>query len=163
MSPVSNGHKSPLSNTILVNDVTLVGSDSDLSEIHDSPIIEAASPATSSTPQHQSDFGHQDLTSSEESEVDNPNGSEDAEFDMDDSPVAATAANGRNGRNDRSTSHDSRRPPKRKVGHEIDEDIMANPELYGLRRSVGLSSPRCSILLIQQLQARPVQHRTIVS
>ncbi|CAG8981346.1 hypothetical protein HYALB_00013623 [Hymenoscyphus albidus] len=60
---------------------------------------------------------------------------------MEDSP-APVVANGE--RADRSTSTDSRRPPKRKAAVE-DQHILANPELYGLRRS-----------------GRPVQHRPII-
>lgn len=93
----------------------------------------------SSSPQQQSDFGHRDITSSEESEAEDAAGSEDADFDMDDSPAPAPASSARI---DRSTSHDSRRPSKRKLGVEEDEFIKANPELYGIRRSV------CSISIL---------------
>lgn len=41
------------------------------------------------------------------------------------------------GQASRSSSQESRRSLKRKaVGTEVDEDIMNNPELYGIRRSV---------------------------
>jgi chromodomain-helicase-DNA-binding protein 1 len=40
----------------------------------------------------------------------------------------------------RASSSDSSRPAKRKAKIEEDEYIMANPELYGLRRSVWLAS-----------------------
>lgn len=90
----------------------------------------------SSSPQQQSDFGHRDITSSESSEAEAGGGSDDADFDMEDSPAPPPASSARI---DRSTSHDSRRPSKRKLGVEEDEFIKANPELYGIRRSV---SPR---------------------
>jgi hypothetical protein len=40
---------------------------------------------------------------------------------------------------------------------------LANPELYGLRRSVRVVISRYTTPLTQDIQARPVQHRTIVS
>ena len=114
------------------NDDAPYDSESDLSEIHDPPPVDA-SPSVSSTPQQQSEFGNQELESSDSSEPENQDGSDDADYEMEDSPAAAPS---RSRRIDRSTSHDSRRPPKRKLGVEDDEHIMANPELYGLRRSV---------------------------
>ena len=67
-----------------------------------------------------------------ESSPENQNASDDADFDMEDSPapVVTTVS-----RDDRSTSIESRRPQKRKLGVE-NKHILANPELYGLRRSV---------------------------
>jgi chromodomain-helicase-DNA-binding protein 1 len=114
------------------NDDAPYDSESDLSDIHDPPAADA-SPSTSSTPPQQSEFGNQELESSDSSEPENQDGSEDADYEMEDSPATAPT----NSRwIERSTSHDSRRPAKRKLGVEDDEHIMANPELYGLRRSV---------------------------
>jgi chromodomain-helicase-DNA-binding protein 1 len=56
--------------------------------------------------------------------------SNDADFDMADSPASAHS----NGDNSRAASTESRPAPKRKA---VEEDFMReNPELYGLRRSV---------------------------
>jgi chromodomain-helicase-DNA-binding protein 1 len=131
---ISNGHNTPLANSTLTNDDAPYDSESDLSEVA-IPMIEEASPATSSN--HQSEFGGQE-TDASDSSPENQNESDDADFDMEDSP-APVATNG--GRDERSTSIESRRPAKRKLGVE-DEHILANPELYGLRRSVrGISVP----------------------
>ena len=62
------------------------------------------------------------------------NASDDADFDMEDdlpSPQTDGAANGA-----ASSSQASSRAAKRKAGTGEDEYIKANPELYGLRRSV---------------------------
>jgi chromodomain-helicase-DNA-binding protein 1 len=93
-------------------------------------MIDEPSPATPSN--HQSEFGRQDTEASESDDVEVQDESDDADFDMDDSPAPAAT----NRRHERSTSSESHRPPKRKLGVEDDEHILANPELYGLRRSV---------------------------
>ena len=136
--PISNGHNTPLASSTLTNDDAPYDSESDLSEVA-IPMIEEASPATSSN--HQSEFGGQE-TDASNSSPEQQNESDDAEFDMGDSP-APVATNG--GRDERSTSVESRRPAKRKLGVE-DEHILANPELYGLRRSVrGIFAPDCEM------------------
>jgi chromodomain-helicase-DNA-binding protein 1 len=126
----TNGHLSPLANTVMTNDDTPSDSESDLSEINDPPAAEA-SPSTSSSEQHQSEFGNEDIESSGSDNAANDAASDDGDFDMDE---AVNETRGHSARIDRSSSHDSRRPSKRKVG--LEDDIMANPELYGLRRSV---------------------------
>jgi chromodomain-helicase-DNA-binding protein 1 len=131
--PHVNGHHSPLTNSVLTNDDAPYDSESDLSEVANH-IIEDPSPATS--PNHQSEFGVHDADSSDSSGPEDEDGSDDADFDMEESPVAEQT-NG--GRHERSTSSESRRPAKRKLGVEEDEYILANPELYGLRRSVRIS------------------------
>jgi chromodomain-helicase-DNA-binding protein 1 len=131
--PQVNGHLSPSLNTNITNDDAPYDSESDLSEIREPPVVDTSS-STSNSPREQSEFGHQDLESSESDGPDNDNGSDDADFDLEDSPAPAPTSSGRN---DRSASHDSRRPTKRKLGLGDDEYILANPELYGLRRSVG--------------------------
>jgi chromodomain-helicase-DNA-binding protein 1 len=130
--PLSNGQNTPPEHSALTNDDAPYDSESDLSEVA-IPIIDEPSPAISSN--HQSEFGGQD-TDASDSSPENNNGSDDADFDMEDSPApVATIAS----RDERSTSIESRRPAKRKAAVE-NEYIQANPELYGLRRSV------CNIL-----------------
>lgn len=120
----SNGHDSPPQNPPLTNEDAPYDSESDLSEVIN-PVVDAPSPATSEN--HQSEFGHSDPESSAaEAQED-----EDADFDMEESPAPAASD-----REERSTSPDSRRPAKRKQASE-DQHMLANPELYGLRRSVG--------------------------
>lgn len=114
---------------VLTNDDAPYDSESDLSEVA-IPVIERPSPAPSN---HEPEFAAGGNEDSESSAADAQGETDDADFDMEDSP-AAPAANGE--RHDRSTSVESRRPAKRKVGIKEDEYILANPELYGLRRSV---------------------------
>jgi len=130
LQTLSNGHTSPLANTTLTNDDAPYDSESDLSEVA-IPIIDEPSPANSID--HQSELGAQGTEDSESSPEEAQGESDDADFDIEENPTPA-ATNG--GRHDRSTSTESRRPAKRKLGVEEDEHILANPELYGLRRSV---------------------------
>lgn len=59
-------------------------------------------------------------------------GEDDGEYEMD-----SGVKHEQQRQSTRSTSQESRRPMKRKaVGIEEDVDIMNNPELYGIRRSV---------------------------
>jgi chromodomain-helicase-DNA-binding protein 1 len=125
--PYSNGHGSPLQNSILTNDDAPYDSESDLSEVAN-PIVDEPSPATSAN--HQSEFGNTEASESSAAEAQDE--SDDADFDMEESPAPAVT---NSGREERSTSTESRRPAKRKLGTEEDY-IQANPELYGLRRSV---------------------------
>lgn len=67
------------------------------------------------------------------SESDNDNPSEDADFDMEESPAASHSDAAQD---ERSMSNDSRQSSKRKVTNDEEDYINANPELYGLRRSV---------------------------
>lgn len=134
--PMSNGYHSPVGDTSVANDAASNDSGSDLSEIREAPVPEP-SPSPSSTPHHQSDFANEDTEPSDESEDDNDKGSDNDEFDAEESVQSVTH---HHPRIDRSSSHDSRRPTKRKLGIEDDEHIKANPELYGLRRSVRINA-----------------------
>jgi hypothetical protein len=129
--PLLNGHGSPLASSTLTNDDAPYDSESDLSEVAN-PIVDEPSPAPST--HHRSEFGAQDTDDPESSAAEAQDESDDADFDMEDSPPPAAPSRGRQ---DRSTSAESRRPAKRKADHPLeDEHILANPELYGLRRSV---------------------------
>jgi chromodomain-helicase-DNA-binding protein 1 len=121
----TNGIDSPLQDPSLTNDDAPHDSESDLSEVVN-PIVDAPSPAASAN--HQSEFGHN--SDSEDDDDDVHGESEDADFDIEDSPAPVA------GRDERSSSVESRRPAKRKQPTEEDAHILANPELYGLRRSV---------------------------
>lgn len=133
---MSNGYHSPVGDISVANDAASNHSGSDLSEVREAPAAEA-SPSPSSTPHHQSDFAAEDTEPSDESEDDNDKGSDNDEFDAEEG-IRAVAHH--HPRIDRSSSHDSRRPTKRKLGIEDDEHIKANPELYGLRRSVRINA-----------------------
>lgn len=140
---MTNGHLSPVGDTSIANDDASYDSGSDLSEIREAPVIEA-SPSVSSTPHRPYDFDNEDAESSEESDDNNDNGSDDGDFDVEESIAETTH---RSARIDRSSSHDSRRPTKRKLGIEDDQYIKANPELYGLRRSVRIHTELWSVSL----------------
>ena len=127
--PLLNGHTSPLATSTLTNDDAPYDSESDLSEVAN-PIVDEPSPAPSMN--RQSEVGAQDSDASESSAAEDQDVSDDADFDMEDSPPPTAPDNGRN---ERSTSTESRRPAKRKLDLE-EEHMRANPELYGLRRSV---------------------------
>jgi hypothetical protein len=157
LQPISTGHAPPVANAALTNDDAPYDSESDLSEVA-IPIIDEPSPATSTN--HQPEFGAQDTEDSESSAAEAPDESDDADFDVEESPAAAITNSERLAR---STSMESRRPAKRKLGIEEDEHILANPELYGLRRSVRYHHFRTlAVALTPSPQGRPAQHRTIV-
>ncbi len=109
---LSNGHATSIEGATLTNDDAPYDSESDLSDVVN-PIVDEPSPATSSN--HQSEFGAQDTDASESSAAEAQDESDDADFDMEDSPpeIAVNPA-----REDRSTSTESRRPAKRKLGVE---------------------------------------------
>ncbi|RKF57572.1 Chromodomain helicase hrp3 [Golovinomyces cichoracearum] len=113
-------------------------SDSGLSDVAVPMVERELSPVSSSN--HQSDNESQESDASI-SPVDAQDASDDADFDMEESPAPAAAINEHE---DCSTSTDSRRPLKRKFDPE-NKHIIANPELYGLRRS-----------------GRPIQHKPII-
>lgn len=139
-SPVSspaNGHVSPVANTVSVQLLDPEPSDSDLS---DAPAADIESPSSNSpgdVDQAGADARADDFDDpSSSSEEDAPN---DGDFD----DVAEHASPGsHNGEIEAAasaaSSDDSRTTSKRKAD-PIDEDdfIRDNPELYGLRRSVG--------------------------
>lgn len=112
--------------------------DSEDSELSIPNVDDEASPASN----QQSEFGAQeaqDTEASESSDAEAQDQSDDADFDMEENSPAP-ARNG--GREQSSTSTESRRPAKRKLDLE-DEHILANPALYGLRRSVRVQNGGC--------------------
>jgi chromodomain-helicase-DNA-binding protein 1 len=111
-------------------------SESDLSEVNDT--VTARPLPSTSDDHHQSADEDENMYGEEQganasSESDNDNPSEDADFDMEESPAASHSDAAQD---ERSTSNDSRQSTKRKVANEEEDYINANPELYGLRRSV---------------------------
>ncbi|KAI1632771.1 P-loop containing nucleoside triphosphate hydrolase protein [Biscogniauxia mediterranea] len=130
---LTNGDASPAGRTgprITLDDRV---SDSDLSEVNETAALPAsASPSSvrrESSPEAEVDHESQDAPDSSDNEG---NASDDADFDMEESPAPSQSDAPQD---DRSTSNDSRRAPKRKVGAEEEDYIRENPELYGLRRS----------------------------
>ncbi|KAI0126013.1 SNF2 super family protein [Xylariales sp. AK1849] len=107
-------------------------SESDLSEVNDTVVIAQPITSTSAFGHGSPDDENVDMRSAESSEDGNGNASDDADFDMDDSPAPSQSDGAQD---ERSTSDDSQRAAKRKVGNDEEGFINANPELYGLRRS----------------------------
>lgn len=155
LQPISTEFAPAGAAAALTNDDAPHDSESDLSEVA-IPVIERPSPAPSN---HEPEFGAEENEDSDSSAADARGETDDADFDMEESP-AAPAANGE--RHDRSTSIESRRPAKRKIGIKEDEYILANPELYGLRRSVRpsylgvLSATLTSLLRVAQRNTGPL-------
>ena len=125
---LSNGHLSPPRNTFTNTGAITSGSESDLSEVVDPP--NAANLSSPDRKEGNLGNGFHSKRSSISSHEEDAIGSEDADYDMETPPSPDASAH----RDARSSSQDSRRPAKRKAG--IEDDIMNNPELYGLRRSV---------------------------
>lgn len=129
----ANGHLSPPVNTFTNPEPPTSDSESDLSEAVDVPNTSILS----SNPEAQEADGksQSQRMNTESSHDEDAIGSDDADYDME-TPAAPdpTITLG----DDASSSEDSRRYAKRKVGVEHDDHMMNNPELYGLRRSVSL-------------------------
>ena len=128
---LSNGHLSSPPNTFTSTGAITSGSESDLSEVVDPP--NAATLSSSDRKQENLENGYHSKRGSISSNEEDAIGSEDPDYDMETPPSPRAGSH----RDARSSSQDSRRPAKRKAG--IEDDIMNNPELYGLRRSVSNS------------------------
>ena len=107
-------------------------SESDLSDIPEQQPPAAAPFHDSVSPLPQENGFHAEESDLSEDQ-DTVMGSDDADFEVESQPPEPSAPEVP------SSSEDSTRPLKRKAhgGIEDDEDIMNNPELYGIRRSVG--------------------------
>lgn len=114
-------------------------SDSDVSDSHNGPAGGSSSPPSPNQPDELANHDQQDdhaMSESEESADGDASG--DADFDMDES--LPSQHDDAEAEPERASSVDSNHAvTKRKAPVEEDEFIKANPELYGLRRSVGLS------------------------
>lgn len=115
-------------------------SDSDLSEAIDP--VKPASPSPQGS-RRVSEIGYQSRQDSLSSQDEDAIGSEDADFEMESPPPPAIQVT----HEESSSSQDSRRPSKRKAGAVEDEHILNNPELYGIRRSVGFLCCPCVLRL----------------
>ena len=111
-------------------------SESELSDLNDLPPPRSAPQDAAAS----DDDAIHDMATSEMDEDEDAPGEEDADYDAESPPPEAGM------RHDRSLSEESTRPGKRK-SEEVDDDdfIKQNPELYGLRRSVGECLPRAHI------------------
>ena len=112
-----------------MDDAMASSSESDLSDVPDHPASSTVPLPTSDHPSPSDDAGGAAEPSASDDDVNMV--SEDGDFHADSPPRSVSAP-----RDSRSASEESCRPSKRKLGIENDEDIMNNPELYGIRRSV---------------------------
>ena len=128
--PYNNGHLPASSSTFTNHTAIPSDSESDLSDAIDPPSSTARPPPTLAldnsvtTPDQGSN--DRDLTS------DDALGSDDGEYDMEDSPLAA--ANAASSSSSRRSSQSPALGKRKAVTDE--DDYMQNPELWGLRRSV---------------------------
>lgn len=152
-----NGHQSPYNDSINASEDAPHESESDLSDPKDALPAAVTSLSTATSPDHQSDFDIQDAESLQ-SDDDDARASEDADYEMDQSPPPL-----QNSPSQASASPASPRPSsKRKAVHDGDDYIKANPELYGLRRSVCMPATSTAFTDIIFSKARPVQQKAIV-
>jgi chromodomain-helicase-DNA-binding protein 1 len=111
--------------------------ESDMSEVDDSitarPQTSASADYDQSADEIENTFEEEDQEAVASSESDNDNQSDDADFDMEGSPAASHSDGAQD---ERSASNSSRQSTKRKTTNDEEDYIKANPELYGLRRSV---------------------------
>lgn len=127
----SNGHLSPDNQISMSFDTGDNVTDSDSPDVHDHT-LDQPSPSPSDDANETSNMAQDDTHMSESEPSSEDNASEDGDFDMEESLPSQND----DAVEDRASSTDSNRASKRKVPIEEDEYIKANPELYGLRRSV---------------------------
>jgi chromodomain-helicase-DNA-binding protein 1 len=112
----------------------------------------------SDVPEHKSATNHAIIPSTEDATKDYEEeeedsavsgddgpGSDDAEFELE---IEDPAEQSNHGSRDARSSSSESRPLKRKVGIEDNEEIMNNPELYGIRRSVCPEATCCNQWLL---------------
>lgn len=120
-------------------------SDDELSDGRASPVDRRSSVDAESLHEEITNDVEEDQNISESEESSPGNASEDADFDMEESQQSQHEND--DIVVDRASSSDSNRASKRKAPGEEDEYIKANPELYGLRRSVQFSFANCFMSL----------------
>ncbi|KAL8802117.1 MAG: hypothetical protein Q9200_006698 [Gallowayella weberi] len=126
----TNGHLLPPPVYPPLNQIMTSDSESDLSEAIDAP-----NTASSSSPVHDAENGVNDVYKADSfvsSHDEDAIGSDDADYDLENSlPPAAQPTT----HHTRSSSHASSTSGKRKASVDDDDFMLADPELYGLRRS----------------------------
>jgi chromodomain-helicase-DNA-binding protein 1 len=122
-------------------------SDSDLSEVQEAVVVD---PSPSPSPEPRNSVyvnddddadGSPDVAIASDDNASDDDASDDADYDVDES-AAPSPINGNADipEDSQSSSQDSRRATKRKLGDDEDDYMQRYPELYGLRRSVCESS-----------------------
>lgn len=127
----SNGHLSPGDEMNLILDNEARPTDNDSPEAYIPPSNRSSPPPSDDANEASNHFDN-DQQMSESEAASEDNASEDADFDMEESLPSQND----DALEDHASSTDSTRAPKRKLPAAEDEFIKANPELYGLRRSV---------------------------
>lgn len=127
----SNGHLSP--DDVIDSTFDTGGhlDDNDSPEADEHP-LNHTSPSPSNDANDTSNIVNDDVRMSESEQSSEDNASDDADFDMDESVPSQIE----DVVEERASSTDSNRASKRKAPVAEDEYMKANPELYGLRRSV---------------------------
>ena len=126
-----SAHSSPPFDDRQTISPAMLASESELSDVPEQqpPADTLLSDSSTSAPK-ENGFHADDSGLSDDEDV--GMGSEDADFEIEFQPLEPGAP-----RDPPSSSEESIRPPKRKLySIEDDMDIMNNPELYGIRRSV---------------------------
>lgn len=127
---LSNGHLSSPAELFPNSELSTSESESDLSEAVDVPNVSTLSPNADAPEVDVNSESHRINTESSHDE--DAIGSDDEDCTMEEpAPPSIKTTH-----DDPSSSEDSRRNAKRKVGVDQDDYMMNNPELYGLRRSV---------------------------
>lgn len=127
----SNGHLSPGDELDISFAVETIPDDSDASGIQDTP-ADNPSPSPSEEDHDVINDDNDDGHKSQSDQSSEDNASEDGDFDMEES----LPSQHEDPEDEHASSSSSSRAPKRKAPVGEDEYIKANPELYGLRRSV---------------------------
>ena len=154
--PYSNGHLPPPSTKPATNGAVTPQSESDLSEALDTPNV----PSTLPNSEQNDGLRNGQLRASDDESLQDEDavGSDDPDYDMATHPTG----NAESPSEDRSLSQDSPRQRKRKADPEHDDYMLNNPELYGLRRSVGRRLPEARRSAKRYIQGRPRPSRQIV-
>lgn len=128
-----NGHLSPNPSLNAPAKDTPAASESDLSEVHDDPQLEVLSDSPSPSADVESHDAYEEASNvSDEDSDQDAEGSDDADYE----DTRLTGAQHEESERSRSPSVVSGKSKKRKMSMEEEDYILANPELYGLRRSV---------------------------
>lgn len=130
----SNGHLSSPAEMFPNSELSTTDCESDLSEAVDVPNVSTLS-SNAEAPEVDVNSGSHRINT-ESSHDEDAIGSDDEDCIMEELATPAIKTT----HDDPSSSEDSRRNAKRKIGVDQDDYMMNNPELYGLRRSVNMIS-----------------------
>jgi chromodomain-helicase-DNA-binding protein 1 len=127
---LQNGHLTPLDHDGSATNGAVSSSESELSDVRDN--IELIVPPSKIDHAYEESMKGDDMLSSQDEDAE---GSEDGDYDLETPPPERVSP-----ALDHSSSNESSRSMKRKASMDENELILQNPELYGLRRSVGLQN-----------------------